>query len=396
MDRRLFLQLSAMGLIAPNVFGARSSTSKVSLKKNLVLVTVDLGLFEKYYRDGGVNSKYMNDFFYDFKGQRTYFDGIYQPGMGGGHECEPATFTCLKYEDRHRHPELPFISLDQLVAESALQETRHKLIYHQIASGQHVSWNRFAQPMPAIKGANDLYSKLFERNDEKKERASLRRERNILLALNKNLRRRWSGSTEEIDIRNSINCQLEDLEEKEKWLGVKTPYLKKAFDKLDKAPLINCHHNFDLVYEAIAKKQTKIATVQFGGPLTKGLPGITHGYHTLSHPGNYPKRINELSKVDSEVLGGLKGFLKRLEAGGLLDETIVLFACGHADANSHSNRNAPAFLFGGGFKHQESISCQKEGKLLYPTSSLYSSILKQLGMKNISFLNESKVISELF
>ena len=397
MDRRTFLQMSAMGLLANPVASAKTATpSKFSLKKNLVLVTVDLGLYNKYFREGGVNSKYMNDFFYDFKGDRTYFDGIYQPGMGGGHTCEEATFTCLKYEDRHKNPELPFISLDQHIAKHAIQETRHKLIYHQVSSGRHMSWNSFAQPMPAIQGANALHNKLFEKNDEAKERATIRRERNVLLALNKNIKRRWQGRSEEVDIRNAIEFQLEELEEKEKWLGDKKPYLKKEFGDVSKAALVNCKENFKLIYQALEKKQTKIAMVQFGGGLTRGLPGITHGYHTLSHHGEYPERVRELSKIDSEVLGGLQGFLKLLQEGNLLDETIVLFTCGMADASRHSNRNAPAFLFGGGFQHQESISCQKAGKVHYPTSSLYSSILKQLGMKQTSFLNENKIISELF
>jgi hypothetical protein len=397
MDRRTFLQLSAMGLMAPSMMAKSVGPTKFSLKKNLVLVTLDLGLFEKNFREGGVNSKYMNDYFYDFKGDRTYFDGIYQSGMGGGHTCEEATFTCFKYEDRHAHPELPFISLDQHIAANATQETRHKLIYHRVSGGRHVSWNRFAQPMPAISGASALHNKLFEKNDESKERALIRRERNVLLALHKNIKRRWKGTPEELDLRNSIEYQLEELEEKEKWLGDKKPYVKKTFDNdLSKAPLINCHHNFQLIYDALEKKQTKIATVQFGGGLTRGLPGITHGYHTLSHHSYYPERTREFSLIDAQVLGGLKVFLEKLQAGGLLDETIVLFTCGMGDSNRHSNRNAPAFLFGGGFNHQESIACQKDGKLVVNTADLYTSILKQVGIKNPSFFNSKTPIKELF
>ena len=66
MDRRTFMKLSALGLISPSLMAKTTGPAKFSLKKNLVLVTLDLGLYEKNFREGGVNSKYMNDYFYDF------------------------------------------------------------------------------------------------------------------------------------------------------------------------------------------------------------------------------------------------------------------------------------------------------------------------------------------
>ena len=71
MNRRTFLPMSAMGLMAPNITMAAKSSNKPSMKKNLVLVTLDLGLYAKFHQEGGVNCKYMNDFFYDFKGEST-------------------------------------------------------------------------------------------------------------------------------------------------------------------------------------------------------------------------------------------------------------------------------------------------------------------------------------
>ena len=399
MDRRTFLQFAVLGALAPGQLMARNIDNPlIKLKKNLVLVGMDLGLHNKSFRDGGINSKYMDKYFYDFKGQRTYFDGIYEPGMGGGHECHAATFTALKYEDRARYPQRQFISLDQRVAEGCIQETRNKLIYHQVASGDPMSWNKFAQPMPAIKGLNALHDKLFERQDEAKERAKIRRERNILTQLAKNIKRRWSGTPEQVNLRESVKYQLEALEQKEKWLKTKKPHVKKAFDiNAEKNPLLACEHNFRLIYDALEQKQSKIATIQFGGgSLVRGL-NVERGHHGNSHHGNYPERIAALNKIDGAVLGGLKGFLELLQQGNLLDDTIVLFHCGMADANTHSNKNAPAFLFGGGFNHQEQIACQTSDKqVIYPSSSLFSSILKQCGFKDHRFSGNDKLIKEIF
>ena len=94
-----------------------------------------------------------------------------------------------KYADRN------LISLDQHIADHTIQETRHRSINHSVGRGYHVSWNKFAQPMPAIKGLNDLHGQIFERTDDALARSSISRERDILTALGKNLKRRLAGHT---------------------------------------------------------------------------------------------------------------------------------------------------------------------------------------------------------
>ena len=67
-----------------------------------------------------------------------------------------------------------------------------------------------------------------------------------------------------------------------------------------------------------------------------------------------------------------------------------------ANAAHHSNKKAPAFLFGGGFNHKESIACLDGKEHIYGTANLFSSILKQAGMKNCTFQTQDKLIGELF
>ena len=399
MHRRDLLKLSALGLALPGSLAAKSvSGARTTLKKNVVLVAVDLGLFVNGYKEGGHKCKYMNKYFKEFKGEMTYFGGLSQPGMGGGHEVQAATFTGLKYEDRNHYPDRKFISLDQHLAEYSLQTTRNKLVYHKVASGDHISWNKFMQPMPAIHGLNNLHTHLFEKTDLDKEKAAIKRERDILSALARNIRRRWKGSPQEVDLKDSLQFQLEDLEEREKWLKVKKPYTKKNFGKdAEKSPLPSCHHNYDLIFEALEKKQTQIATIQFGGGLTRNLPGITHGYHTLSHHSYYTERTSELEIIDGKVLGGLRGFVRKLKQSNMLDDTIVLFHCGMADANKHTNKNGVAFMFGGGFKHKENVKCLgSDGQVKYSTSMLFSSIIKQSGLRQTKFNGNTSLIPDIF
>ena len=97
------------------------------------------------------------------------------------------------------------------------------------------------------------------------------------------------------------------------------------------------------------------------------------------------------------MMQGLSNFLTQLKESELLDDTIVLFTCATADANTHGTKNIPAFLFGGGFEHKKCIECLDENKKVrYPTVQLYSSILKQCGFQDTSFSGNKEIIPELF
>ena len=198
-------------------------------------------------------------------------------------------------------------------------------------------------------------------------------------------------------MRVSLDYQLAVLDEREKWLKVTKPYLKKAFGENEqKQPIPSCHNNFNLIYDALEKQQTKIALVEFGaGGLNAGLPGVELDHHGNTHHGGYPERIYGLETIDTGVLTGLKNFLHKLKEGGLYDDTIVLFHSGFADASKHTNKKAPAFLFGGGFAHKESIACLKGEEHIYSSSDLFTSILRQSGLEKATFSNSKQAIPEL-
>jgi hypothetical protein len=401
MNRRAFLASSAAGLTIPASQLSAASKKvepRINLKKNVVLISLDLGLYAPNFQENGANCKYMTEIFSEFKGQMTYFDGISEKGMRGSHECQPATFTTIPYEDRQHYPQKKMISLDQIIADGSIQETRHKFLYHRINRGSSMSWNKFEQPLPAIEGANELYETLFSRTDTKLEKARIRRERDILSTLARNLRRYWRGNIQEEDMKASLDYQLAVLDEREKWLKVSKPYLKKAFGERDeKQPIPSCDNNFQLIYDALEQKQTKIALVEFGaGGLNAGLAGVELGHHGNTHHGGYAERIYALETIDTGVLTGVKNFLHKLKEGGLYDDTIVLFHSGFADASKHTNKKAPAFLFGGGFNHKESIACLNGKEHIYSTSDLFTSILKQSGFNNKTFSNSKQAIPELF
>lgn len=255
-----------------------------------------------------------------------------------------------------------------------------------------------AQPAPSFNGLVKLHEDLFGYTDMGKVKQDIAKQRFILKELQNNTKRRWTGSQEEKDMVASIAYKINELDEKVKWLKVRKPKMTAKFkaSEIEKSPLKNANENFSTIFHALEKEQTKIALVQFGGPMTKGVEGISHGYHTLSHHAYYSERVEELKTIDSYVLKSLQGFLQQLKESELLKDTIVLFTCGMADANRHSSKGVPAFLFGGGFKHKKCVECKdSSGNQSITTAQLYSTILKQTGFNDPSFSGNREIIKEI-
>ena len=84
-------------------------------------------------------------------------------------------------------------------------------------------------------------------------------------------------------------------------------------------------------------------------------------------------------------------FLDRLkvtrdaEGRSLLDSTVVMFGSGMGNASSHSSRNLPIMLAGGGFKSGQHHRFERHGRDGRPLCDLYVSILQQLGVETDRF-----------
>ena len=91
---------------------------------------------------------------------------------------------------------------------------------------------------------------------------------------------------------------------------------------------------------------------------------------------------------EEKQFDALNGFLNALAATKeqgepLLERTMVLYGTPMGSANSHSNVNLPVLLAGGGFKHGQHLSFNKENN--YPLANLYISMLQRLGLETDQF-----------
>ena len=79
----------------------------------------------------------------------------------------------------------------------------------------------------------------------------------------------------------------------------------------------------------------------------------------------------------------------------LLDSTVVMFGSGMGNASSHSSRNLPIMIAGGGFKTGQHYRFERHGRDGRPLCDLYVSMLQQLGVESDHFSTSKGNLNEL-
>jgi hypothetical protein len=81
--------------------------------------------------------------------------------------------------------------------------------------------------------------------------------------------------------------------------------------------------------------------------------GVPDAWHPLSHHGNDPERVAQLSKINRHHMELFAKYLTRLRAtqdgdGSLLDHMTILYGSGMSNSSGHAGNNLPLLLVGGG------------------------------------------------
>ena len=89
-----------------------------------------------------------------------------------------------------------------------------------------------------------------------------------------------------------------------------------------------------------------------------------------------------------ELFKALKDLLAKLKSTAesdktLLDQTMVLFGSNLNDGTTHSNKNLPILLAGGGFKHGQHLAFDSDKNR--PLCNLYLSMMQRMGLEVSSF-----------
>ena len=116
---------------------------------------------------------------------------------------------------------------------------------------------------------------------------------------------------------------------------------------------------FDMIAYSFQTDLTRVATVAFPNELSyTDVEGVNRSYHGCTHNGKDQDLVAELVAIESFQVHQLSRCLKKLDSikepnsnGTMLDNTIVLLGSGMGYGGTHSNRNLPILVAGGGFKH---------------------------------------------
>jgi hypothetical protein len=211
------------------------------------------------------------------------------------------------------------------------------------------------------------------------------------------------------DDREKLEEYLASVRELEKRLAKDELWFKKPKPKVDAPPpkdvtnaadlLGRSKLLFDLTLLALQTDSTRLVTIMLGGSsFAPPIPGVTLGHHDLSHHGKDPNKLEQLKTVETEQMKLLRDLLARLrslqeDGATLLDRTMVYLGSNLGDGSSHSIKNLPVFLAGGGFKHGQHLAFDPQNPP--PLCNFYVTLLQRLGLPADKFGTSSGTLTGL-
>jgi hypothetical protein len=242
-----------------------------------------------------------------------------------------------------------------------------------------ISWSSPTQPLPMELNPQVVFERMFGDGGTPAQRAARRkRDGSILDSLTGSLSRLrnesgaadrarlddYAQNVREIERRLQIAMKASTVAPTDMSVPVGVP---QTFDEHIKL-------QFDLLALAFQADITRVGTLLFARDLTgRTYPeseSPTSGFHGVSHHGENPKIIDQLSKINQyhvKMLAHLIGNLAKTQDGDgtLLDHSLVLYGSNMGNSNQHVHYDVPHVLVGG-------LSGKLKGgrHLAYPTKTV--------------------------
>jgi hypothetical protein len=156
----------------------------------------------------------------------------------------------------------------------------------------------------------------------------------------------------------------------------------------------------DMIVLAFQTDSTRIISYMFtNAGSNRSYPeiGVDAGHHHISHHGNDPEKLAQISKINTLHAELFSYFLDRLadveEAGEtLLDHSMILYGSGICDGNRHNHEDLPILLAGrgnGSITPGQHVRFPDET----PLTNLYLTMLNRLGVEDDSFSDSTGELS---
>jgi Protein of unknown function (DUF1552)/Protein of unknown function (DUF1501) len=401
LSRRTVLKHAGVALCLPMLdamIPAFAATPSRPNPRRFVGVSLALGLHNPLLvpKDKGANytpSPYLKDI-QDLRDDLTVISGTSHPGVKGGHAAEASIFSACPMERNSARTNT--ISLDQLMAKHLGHLTRFPSLVLNTSQSRSPSYTENGAMIPAIDDARDLFARLFMEDtpSAKQRQAEINRRGQSILDIvhdeAKSLGRELgAGDREKMDEWLHSVRELETrLEANEQWISKQKP-------KVGAVPAPADNNNapdqmramLDVVALALRTDSSRFVTLHCTGNNVRALDGVDEAYHSLSHHGKNPKKLDQLAIVEKTTVDNWGNFLRELKRQGILDDTMVLLTSNLGNASSHDNRNMPVLFAGGGFRHGQHLAFSETDN--YPLPNLYLSMLQNIGLEADRFATSS-------
>lgn len=406
LHRRRFLRGTSIALALPMLESTASAAAPAAAPpRRLVCVGNHLGFFPGNFFPQSTGKEYApTPTLQPLQTHRealTVFSNL-DHGLNGGHKAVQGFLTSIKKEEAAGFPDKN-ISLDQVAAEHVGSDTRFPSINTGIVNGTDMCWTRSGVRIPPINNPATLFQGLFANSPPDalaSERTRLGNRASMLDALREsaNALNRTLNAADRSKLDQYLTS-LRDVERRlqmsREWLDRPKPsptidaVLDEERQHVDEVALF-----YDLMALALQTDSTRVATFETGMGLRTSELNLG-SYHQLSHHGKSPDRLEQLKVVEAFLTSKLGDFLTRLKEAQILDETLIVFGSGMSDGSTHSNRNLPVLLAGGGLQHQGHVQCPSEEHRRVPLSNLWLSVLNWFGVETDRFGRSTGTFSHM-
>jgi hypothetical protein len=404
IPRRTFLRTAGISLALPWLNQFSVAGAAATSPRRLICICAPLGLHPDNFipQDTGKDytlSPYL-DILKEYRDDMTVISGLAHAGQGSSFAHQAAASFLTGVPGAGRPAFRNAISLDQYAADHIGAQTRFPSLVLSGDSFGGLSWTRTGAFIPADNSPSKVFARLFleGRADEVQDQMQrLEDGRSILDDVTdeaKSLRSNLGGED-----RGKLDEYLTSVRELEQRMINDQSWAKKPKPKVNVEPPKDLPRDtdligrtrllFDLSHLALQTDSTRLVTIMLGGStVAPPIPGVSLAHHDLSHHGKDPGKLEQLKIVEADTMKTVRDLLanlKRSQEGGdsLLDRTTVFLGSNLGDASSHSVKNLPVLLAGGGFKHGQHLAFDPQNPP--PLCNLYVSMLQRMGIETDKF-----------
>lgn len=406
--RRTFLQSAGISLALPslNVFGddSRGQRRGDQPPQRMICICAPLGLNPDNFFPTQTGHEYelspYLEILREYRTQFTVISGLAHAGMGSSFAHQASASFLTGAPGAGRPGFRNSISLDQFAADHLGTRTRFPSLALSGEGSGGLSWTRTGALIAADNSPSRVFARLFLEGSAEDLQEQFRRledGRSILDDVREqaNSLRTNLGSED----RDKLDEYLTSIRELEQRMVIDESWAKKPKPKVDVEPPKDIPNAadligrtkllFDLSHLAIQTDSTRLITIMLAGSsFAPPIEGVSLGHHDLSHHGKDPNKLAQLKIVELETMKTVRDLLAKLQQSReddntLLDRTIVFLGSNLGDGSSHSTKNLPVLIAGGGFQHGQHLAFDVDNSP--PLCNLYVNMLQKLGIETDAF-----------